>query len=306
MVVGGGKMAQERKMTRNKSSEGLGSKLFDVINYMLLGIIGFIMLYPMYYVFIVSISSAEYINQGAVNLFPKGINFEAYKIVFENAQIWTGYKNTILYTAVGTLINLICTAMCAYPLSRKDMYGRNVLTVLVTLTMFISGGLIPLYLVVSQLNLLNSMWAIVLPPAISTYNMIVMRTSFSSIPESLIESAYIDGANDLHILGKIILPLSKPIMATMTLFYAVTHWNSYFSAMIYLNEQSKYPVQVIMRDIIIQGDLAQGGDITGSLNVVATNYKYAVIIISVIPILLVYPLLQKYFTKGVMVGAVKG
>ncbi len=290
--------------TAGKKPEGVGSRIFTVVNYALLGLVGLIMFYPMYYVFIVSISSAEYINQGLVTWLPKGLNLEAYKIVFENDAIWSGYKNTILYTVTGTLINLICTAMCAYPLSRKELYGKKVITFLVTLTMFVNGGLIPMYLVVSQLKLLNTMWAIVLPTAISTYNMIVMRTSFQAIPDSLVESAYLDGANDIQILAKIILPLSKPIMATMTLFYAVSHWNSYFSAMIYLNDQDKYPVQVIMRDIVIQGDMAQ--DMAGSLNVVATNYKYAVIIVSVIPILMVYPLLQKYFTKGVMVGAVKG
>ena len=299
-------MSINKKIVKNKQPQSLGGRLFDVFNYLLLALVGFVMFYPMYYVFIVSISSSQFINQGVISLLPKGVNFDAYKIVFQNAQIWSGYKNTILYTTSGTLINLACTAMCAYPLSRKDMYGRGVLTVIVTLTMFISGGLIPLYLVVSQLKLLNTIWAIVLPPAISTYNMIVMRTSFSAIPESLIESAYLDGANELQILARVILPLSKPILATMALFYAVSHWNSYFPAMIYLNDQAKYPVQVIMRDIVIQGDLAQSGDITGSLNVIATNYKYAVIIISVVPILMVYPLLQKYFTKGVMIGAIKG
>lgn len=286
--------------------KSFSSKMFDRVNYLLLALIGLLMFYPMFYVFIVSVSSAEYINQGLVTLFPRGLNFEAYKIVFKNSAIWTGYKNTCFYTIFGTLINVTCTSLCAYPLSRKDLYGRGPLTVLVTLTMFVSGGLIPLYLVMNQLHLLNTVWAIVLPPAISTYNMIVMRTSFSAIPDSLIESAYLDGANDMQILAGIILPLSKPILATMTLFYAVSHWNSYFPAMIYLNDQKKYPVQVLMRDIVIQGDFAQGADISGSMNVVATNYKYAVIIISVVPILLVYPLLQKYFTKGVMVGAVKG
>lgn len=293
-----------RKKAKNKKPQGFGSRAFDVINGILLAFVGIIMFYPMFYVFIVSISGSQYINQGQVTLFPRGINFEAYKVVFQNKAIWTGYKNTILYAAFGTFINIVCTAMCAYPLSRKDLYGRGPITVIITLTMFINGGLIPTYLVINQLHLLNTMWAIVLPPAISTYNMIVMRTSFSSIPESLIESAYLDGANDIQILLKIILPLSKPILATMTLFYAVTHWNSYFPAMIYLNDQAKYPVQVIMRDIVIQGDLS--ADIAGSVNVIATNYKYAVIVISVVPILMVYPLLQKYFTKGVMVGAVKG
>jgi len=167
--------------------------------------------------------------------------------------------------------------------------------------------MIPLYLVIMKLHLLNTMWAIVLPPAISTYNMIVMRTSFESIPISLTESAYLDGANDIQIMQKIIMPLSKPILATMTLFYAVSHWNSFFPAMLYLNDQDKYPVQVLMRDIVIAGDMtSDSGDVASNINILATNYKYAVIIISIIPILLVYPLLQKHFTKGVMVGAVKG
>ena len=158
-----------------------------------------------------------------------------------------------------------------------------------------------------NLHMINTMWAIVLPPAISTYNMIVMRTSFEAIPISLTESAYLDGANDMQILGKIIMPLSKPILATMTLFYAVSHWNSFFPAMLYLNSQDKYPVQVIMRDIVIAGDMAdEFGDIQGSVSIIATNYKYAVIIISMVPILCVYPFLQRHFTKGVLVGAVKG
>lgn len=297
---------KRQKEIKSRKPQSIGSKIFSVINYTALAVIGFIMFYPMFYVFIVSISSAEYINQGMVSLIPRGINFEAYKRVFETASIWTGYKNTILYTVLGTAINVGMTAMCAYPLSRKEFYGRGPLTVFVTLTMFISGGMIPLYLVINNLHIMNTMWAIVLPSAISTYNMIVMRTSFSSIPDSLIESAHLDGANDIQILSRIVLPLSKPIIATMVLFYAVAHWNSYFPAMLYLNEQSKYPVQVILRDIVIEGDMAQAGDMSGMMNVVATNYKYAVIIISIIPILLVYPFLQKYFTKGVMVGAVKG
>lgn len=295
-------------MSRQKNIFSKGRfSWFDLMNYIILGIIALIMLYPMYYVFIVSISSAKHISQGSVNLFPKDITFKAYEIVFNTKRIWSSYKNTFIYTGLGTLINLLFTAMCAYPLSRPDFFGRKIFTILVTITMFISGGMIPLYLVVMNLGLINSIWAIVLPPAISTYNMIVMRTSFQAIPISLTESAYLDGANDINILCKIVLPLSKPIMATMTLFYAVQHWNSYFPSMLYLNDSRKYPLQIILRDIVIQGEMTdQGGDITSAINIVATNYKYAVIIISVIPILLVYPLLQKYFTKGVMVGAVKG
>ena len=280
---------------------------FDIVNYIFLAIIAFITFYPMWYVLIVSMSSSQHIYAGDISFWPRGFNIEAYKVVFRNERIWRAYLNTFLYTAAGTAINVILTAMCAYPLSRADFYGRKTLTVFITLTMFVSGGMIPLYLVIMKLKMINTMWAIVLPPAISTYNMIVMRTSFQAIPMSLTESAYLDGANDIQIFGKIILPLSKAILATMTLFYAVSHWNSFFPAMLYLNDQSKYPVQVIMRDIVIAGDMASdaGGE-TGMLNIVATNYKYAVIVVSMVPILLVYPLLQKHFTKGVMVGAVKG
>jgi putative aldouronate transport system permease protein len=285
----------------------IGSKTFDVVNYIILLLIAFVTLYPMYYIFIVSISSGDFISRGLISFIPRGITWEAYKLVFKNQDIWRSYINTIIYTGVGTLINVMVTALCAFPLSRRDFYGRSFFTVLITITMFISGGLIPLYLVVNQLHMTNTIWAIVLPPAVSTYNMIIMRTFFSNVPFSLQESAYLDGANDLHIFFKIILPLSTPIIATLTLFYAVAHWNSFFPALIYLNEKSKYPVQIILRDIVVAGEFSeQGGDITNSMNIVAVNFKYAAIIIAVVPILAVYPFLQKYFAKGVMVGAVKG
>lgn len=280
---------------------------FNVINTVVLLVAAFITLYPMYYILITSISSGKAIASGTVTFFPREFNLEAYKMVFKNQDIWRSYLNTILYTGVGTLINIVFTAMCAFPLSRKNFYGRKFFTFIITLTMFISGGMIPLYLVVNQLGLIDTMWAIVLPPAISTYNMIIMRTFFTGIPDSLQESAYLDGANDIQILAKIILPLSKPIMATMTLFYGVQHWNSFFSAILYLNTKEKYPVQVILRDIVIAGEFSeQGGDVSQNLNIISTNYKYAVIIISVLPILCIYPLLQKHFAKGVMIGAVKG
>jgi putative aldouronate transport system permease protein len=286
---------------------GAGSRIFEAANIVLLLLVAFITLYPMYYIFIVSISGGTFIVQGRVNFIPRGINGEAYRMVFRNQDIWRSYINTLLYTGLGTIVNIICTAMCAYPLSRSDFYGRRFFTFIIVLTMFISGGMIPLYLVINQLKMINTMWAIVLPPAISTYNMIIMRTFFGGIPVSLQESAYLDGANDIHILMKIILPLSKPIIATLTLFYAVQHWNSFFPALLYLNSKVKYPVQLILRDIVVAGEFSeQSGEITQSLSIIATNYKYAVIIISVVPILCVYPFLQKYFAKGVMIGAVKG
>jgi len=301
-VVGGKQMKKNKNKVSDKSS-----RLFMVTNYIFLTLIAVIMFYPMYYVFIVSISSSKYINTNSVYLVPRGITFKAYEIVVHTKRIWRSYGNTLLYTGLGTVINLVLTAMCAYPLSRNDFYGNKFFTIFVTVTMFISGGTIPLYLTVMKLKMINTMWAIVLPPAISTYNMIVMRTSFQAIPASLAESAYLDGANDIQILKNIVLPLSKPIMATMTLFYAVSHWNSYFPAMLYLNDSAKYPLQMILREIVVQGSMSdQGIEVSAETVIAGTNYKYAVIIFSVVPILMVYPLLQKYFTKGVMVGAVKG
>lgn len=299
-------MRKKEKIRKNRKPESLGSKIFDVINYLLLAVIAFIMVYPMWYVFIVSLSSAKEISIGGINFLPRGVTFEAYIRVFQSKSIWTGYKNTILYTVLGTAINIFMSAICAYPLSRKEFYGRKTLTVLIMVTMFVSGGLIPLYLVINNLHLMNTMWAVLLPGAINTYNMIIMRTAFQSVPDSLVESAYLDGANDIVILRRIVLPLSKASIATMVLFYSVSHWNSYFPAMLYLNSKSKYPVQVIMRDIIIGSDMSEAGDTSPLSMVSSTNYRYAVIIISLVPILLVYPFIQKYFTKGVMIGAVKG
>ena len=297
-------LLKNRKPSENG---GIGSRIFDFCNILFMLCLAFITLYPMYNIFIVSISSAEYIYAGAVSFIPKGINFDAYRMVFKNDSIWRSFGNSILYTTVGTAINVVCSAMCAYPLSRKDFYGRGFFTLFVAVTMFISGGMIPSYLVVNQLRLINTMWAIVLPGAISTYNMIIMRTFFQNLPVSLQESAYLDGANDITILFKVVLPLSMPIIATMTLFYAVGHWNSYFNAMMYINSKSKFPLQVLLREIVVAGNMAdESSDLTSNINIIAINFKYAVIVITVVPILVVYPFLQKHFTKGVMIGAIKG
>ena len=295
---------------KNNAVEYKRFDTFNVINVFFLLLIAFIAIYPLYYVAIVSVSNGNYVNRGDVTFFPKGFTLGAYQIVFGNNDIWHSYLNTILYTSVGTFINVVMTAMCAYPLSCPSFYGRRFFTKMIVVTMFFGGGLIPTYIVVDSLHLVNTMWAIVLPPAINAFNMIVMRTFFESIPDSLREAAFLDGANEIQVLNRIVLPLSKPVIATMTLFYLVEHWNSYFSSIIYLNEKSKYPVQVILRDIVVAGEFSdeqnQIGNASSTFSVVATNYKYAVIIITVIPILAIYPLLQKYLTKGVMVGAVKG
>ncbi|NOU94482.1 ABC transporter permease subunit [Paenibacillus sp. LMG 31456] len=288
----------------------MGSKVFDSFNVLILILLMFITLYPIYYIFIVSISDGNLVTRGLITWIPLDITFDAYKIVFKNPDIWQAYGNTLLYTTVGTTINVFMTALCAYPLSRKDFYGRNLFIFMVAITMFISGGLIPLYLVVQQLGLIDTMWALVLPPAISTFNMIIMKTYFEGIPMALQESAYLDGANEIQVLIKIILPLSLPVMATMVLFYAVHHWNSFFPALIYLNDSDKFPVQVLLRNIVIAGEFADQtadiGSASSNFRVVATNYKFAVIIITILPILIVYPYLQKYFVKGAMIGALKG
>lgn len=287
-----------------------GSKIFDNINILFLVLLVFATLYPVYYILIVSISDGNLVTRGMIKWIPMDITFDAYKVVLKNPEIWRTYGNTLLYTTVGTTINVVMTALCAYPLSRKDFYGRGIFIFMVAVTMFISGGLIPTYLVVQKLGLVDTMWALVLPPAISTFNMIIMKTYFEGIPMALQESAYLDGANEIQVLFKIIMPLSLPVMATMVLFYSVHHWNSFFPALIYLNDSEKFPVQVLLRNIVIAGEFsdqtADIGSASSNFRVVAANYKFAVIIITILPILVVYPYLQKYFVKGAMIGALKG
>jgi len=271
-------------------------------------VIVFVMLYPLYYMAIVSVSSGGAVSRGEVGMLPIGITWKAYEIVFTDAPIVRAYGNTLLYTTVGVAINLVMTCLCAYPLSRRTFYGKEVFAMLIVFTMFFDGGLIPKYLVIDKLGMINSIWAIVLPPAVSVMYMVMMRTFFQQIPEALQESAYIDGANDWTVFRKVVLPLSVPLMATMTLFYAVGHWNSFFSALVYLNERSKYPVQIILRSIVVEGDTSsQVAEInTSNAAIVSQNIKYAVVITAILPILILYPFLQKYFVKGAMVGSLKG
>nr|HML47005.1 carbohydrate ABC transporter permease [Clostridia bacterium] len=215
--------------------------------------------------------------------------------------------NTVLYTAVGTLVNLFMSVLCAYPLSIRAFSGNRFFTRMIMVTMFFSGGMIPGFLVVKSLGLLNTLWALVLPGAISTYNMIVVRTFFQGIPSEMRESGHMDGANDLVLLFFIYLPLSMPVLATMTLFYATGHWNSYFSALIYITEKSRYPVQLILRNMLINDQMAEQYAATASeFDIVPITLKYASIMISTLPILLIYPFVQRYFVKGVMIGSLKG
>ena len=284
--------------------------MFEIINIAILLILCIIVIYPIYYMLIISLSDGYAVMRGEVDLLPVGINLTSYLAVLQNPDIPRSYLNTIVYTFVGTLIAVSMSALCAYPLSRKKFYGRNVFTFMSIFTMFFDAGMISNFMVVDNLHLLNTIWAIVLPGAINAWYMVIMRTFFQQLPEEIFESAYLDGANDLIIFTKIVLPLSVPTIATMILFYAVGYWNGWFSALIYLDDKVKYPVQLIMRNIVLSGETtsmsSSTSSMTGDLGAIATNIKYAVVFITMLPILCVYPFVQKHFVKGVMVGALKG
>ena len=300
-------MASVKSVKKRRSTADI---IFLTINYVLLIVCCIIVLYPIYYMFIISISDGYAVLRGEVKFFPVGINFSSYKAVLESPDIPKSYLNTVIYTVVGTFINVAMTAMCAYPLSRKKFFGRNVFAFMIIFTMFFDAGMIANFMVVDQLNLTNKIWAIVLPGAINAWYMVIMRTFFQQIPEEIYESAHLDGAGDFVIFGKIVLPLSVPTIMTMVLFYAVGHWNSWLNALIYLDDKAKYPVQLIMRNIVLSGETAalssSAASMSQDVGIVATNVKYAVVFVTMLPILLVYPFIQKYFVKGIMVGALKG
>lgn len=284
-----------------------GDIAFSFVTYLFVGFIVLITLYPFIFVISCSISDSGAVARAEVWLWPKGINFDAYSRVVKDPKLWISYGNTIWVVVIGTVVNLFMTSTLAYALSRRRFSARRVLMMLITFTMFFSGGMVPSYLLVKELGMINSRWALVVPAAISTYNLIVTRTFFEGIPESLHEASVIDGANELQTLTRIFLPLSKPILATMTLFYAVSHWNSYFNAMLYLNKESLYPLQIYLRNVLIQYEAKEMmTDIIQDRDSISQTIRYATIMVSTLPILCVYPFVQKYFVKGVMIGAVKG
>lgn len=283
---------------------------FNVINTVFLITAGLVVLLPLLYVVACSFSNPSAVIKGEVTLFPVGFNVDAYAQIFQSKMLLTGYKNSILYTVVGTSINIIMTILAAYPLSVKDFVGRKIFTALFVFVMIFEAPLIPSFLVVKQLGLYDSMWALILPGAIGVYNMIIARTYFASIPNEIQEAARIDGASDLKILLKIILPLSKPIIAVLVLYYAVAHWNSYFAAYIYLTSESKLTLQVVLRNIM--SSAAQLQEMTGISAADAARasnievLRYSVIVFGSLPVIALYPFVQKYFVKGVMIGSVKG
>lgn len=291
-----------------KMKRSMGEIIFDFFNILfMIGLI-FVTLYPFLYVFFSSISDPGLLAQNRGLLIkPLGFTFRAYQLVFENPMILIGYGNTLFYVFVGTTINIILTSLGAYALSRKNVMLSKPIMLMIVFTMFFSGGLVPTYLLIGKLGMIDTRWALIIPNAISAWNLIIMRTAFKSIPDSLEESARMDGANDFTILFRIILPLSLPVLAVMILFYGVGHWNAYFSAMIYLRDRSLFPLQLILREILITNSTEDfiTGVTGGDRYPIGETVKYATIIVATLPILFLYPFLQKYFVKGVLIGSLK-
>lgn len=300
-------------MKKNKKIYSMESRTdiaFDVVNTILITIMFLIVLYPLIYIVSASFSDSMEVLKGKVVFFPKNVTLEAYKRVFRDKSIFSGYLNTVIYTVIGTCISLFFTVTAAYPLSRKDFKPRKVIMVFLSITMFFGGGLIPTYFVVKSLHMIDTIWSIVLLGSVSVWNIIVTRTFFESIPFELQEAAFIDGCSNIRIFFSIVLPLSASVIAVMILFYGVYYWNSYFNALIYLSSEDKYPLQLVLRKIMVLGQMENmvnsGTESVASQQMAAETIKYSVIIVASVPVLVVYPFLQKYFEKGVMVGAVKG
>ncbi|MFE5320635.1 carbohydrate ABC transporter permease [Paenibacillus sp. NPDC056579] len=284
-------------------------RCFDMVNGLFLTALMLLTIYPIIYVAFASVSDAgQLMAFNGILWKPLGLSFDAYSSVFANPNILKGYFNTFFVVVVGLMFNILLTSLGAYSLSRKSLGYRKPIMLFIVFTMFFSGGLIPFYLTVKGVGLANTLWALIIPQAINTFNLILMKTAFESIPDALEESAKMDGANDFVILFRIILPLSMPVIAVMLLYYGVSHWNSWFHALIFLQDRSMYPLQLILREILLQGEasaMAVGAS-DSDVAMLSVTLKYATIIVATVPILLVYPFLQKYFVKGALIGAIKG
>lgn len=264
-------------------------------------------LYPVLYVLAASLSSFQFLAQGRVGIIPMGFTVEAYKRILGYPMLGRAYLNTIFYTVAGTAVSLLLTAMAAYPLSRRPFPGQKFMSAVVVVAMLFSAGMVPTFLIVTRLNMYNTVWSILLPTAVSSFNVVLLRSFFEQIPYELEESAALDGCSQMMILFRIILPLSMPGLVTVGLFYAVQQWNSYFPAMLYLRDRSLVPMQIILRDIVIQNQTADLSiDLVNGSDQISESVKYATIMVATIPIMLVYPFIQKYFVKGIMIGSVKG
>ncbi|MBT1160600.1 carbohydrate ABC transporter permease [Bifidobacterium sp. SO1] len=293
-------------------TKGVSDWVVDIIMWVIIAAVIVAVIYPLWFIVIASFSNPQMVSDGEVTLLPKGVTFKGYERVFADDRIWQGYLNTIIYSVVGTAVNLIVTIPAAFALSRKDLWGRRVIMFLFTFTMYFAGGMIPNYLLYKDLGLLNSMWVFILPGAVSVWNLIIARSFFdTSIPEDLHNAAQIDGIGYFGYFMKIVLPLSSAIIAVLALYYFVGHWNDYFTGLIYVNKEEKYPLQNVLQSILLGAQTAATGSTGSGVSAVAQQQiadqiKYGVIIVSTLPLLILYPFLQKYFNKGVMIGAVKG
>ena len=296
-------------MKQKLSSRSFGENAFDVFNYTLLSVFTICALYPLIYVLFASLSDPTLFMQHSGILWkPLKFSLNAYRLVFDNPMITKGYSNTFIIVLSGLVLNIFLTSLGAYALSRKGLRYRKQLLLFIVFTMFFNGGLIPLYFTVKGLGLTNTLGALIIPQAISAFNLIIMKTAFDAVPDSLEESAKIDGANEFVILFRIMIPLCMPVMAVMLLYYGVSHWNSWFNAMIYLQDRSLYPLQLVLRELLLLNDASSmaTGSSGGEVAIIGETLKHATIIVATVPILLVYPFLQKYFVKGALIGAIKG
>jgi len=286
----------------------LGSRIFDVSNYTILVLCGLATLLPFIYILAVSFAPIEQVLRGGLILWPEKFTLTAYNTIFSNSSFIRSLWVTVLLTVVGTFTNVVLTGLMAYPLAKKTLKGRRVILFLVLFTMLFNGGMIPTYMVVKWTGLINTLWAMILPMAISAFNLIIMKNFFQSIPEEIEESARIDGSTHFGVLFKIVFPLSMPAIATFTLFYSVYHWNQFFAAIIYVHDTGLWPIQVLLRQMIIIGETTEFNQAMDSteMQVLPTTIKMAAIVVATVPILIVYPFLQKHFAKGVMLGSVKG
>ena len=290
--------------------QSAGDRAFNIVNAVVMTLITVVIVYPLYYVLLASITDPVIVNSGKLLFYPESPYFEGYARAFDYAPLWTGYGNTLKYTVVGTAVALLCTIPAGYALSRMDLPGRRVILFLFTFTMFFSGGIIPLYLVIKSLHMYDTIWAIVLPVAVSAYNLIVCRSFFDTgIPTEMLEAARIDGCTDFKFFFRIVIPLSSTIIAVMCLFYATALWNMFFNPLMFLSGKENMPLQVVLRDLVLMN---QATSMTNNAEEIAMRQKlveqlkYCIVVLAAAPLLIVYPFLQKYFAKGVMVGAVKG
>jgi len=299
---------EKKKVRKMAMRDTVGDKVFYTINAIFLGLIALIVLYPLYFIVIASFSDPEMVLKGEVILYPVAITFDGFAKILERSDIWTGYLNTIIYTALTVVFSLIVTIPAGWALSRKTLPGKRVFMIYFIIPMFFGGGLIPFYNVMSSLGLVNTIWAIVLPSILSVWNLFMSKTFFeSSIPTSLIEAATIDGAGTFRTFFEIVIPLSKAVIAVMALYYAVGQWNSYFNAMIFLQNEALYPLQLVLKEILIASESTVGGSGETILQQfrLANQLKYVSVIVSSVPVLLLYPFVQKYFAQGVMIGSLK-